>query len=194
MRASKLGFQRNTSLGRSGGGWGRVRTAYEELLAVGHVPATLIAGAKAGDDVLTAVDALAKAAGDNEALLMAEVESLRQFGIFYCAPLDLDWTMLQAYWNAYAIPADGGRGPQATDARPAVLGEDSRPDLYDAHADEALRWYRYLFLGRGKPATHSRVLRGLRDDELRASVPSELKALLTFVAAALAAPRPDGAG
>ena len=178
--------------GRAGGGWGRVRTAYVELLAAGHPPDAMVTGADTPNAVLDAVDQRAAAAGDADAPLMAEVEALRQFGVFYCAPLDLDWTMLRAYWDAYTVHPDGARGPQVTDARAAVLGEDSRPDLYGADADEALRWYRFLFLGRGKPSTHVRVLRGLSDEDLRAGAPPELQALLAHVAAALGAPQPGG--
>ena len=123
---------------------------------------------------------------------MAEVESLRRLGVFYCAPLDLDWTMLRAYWDAYTVLPDGALGPRATDAKSAVLGENSRPDFYAADVDEALRWYRFLFLGRGKPTTHVRVLRALPNEALRAGAPPELLALLDYVATALEAPRATG--
>jgi hypothetical protein len=179
--------------GRAGGGWGRVRTAYVELLAIGRAPDTLVAGANTPDAVLAAIDERASIAGDAEEPLMAEVESLRRFGVFYCAPLDLDWTMLRAYWDAYTDVRDGARGPRATDARPTVLGEDSKPHLYGADADEALQWYRFLFLGRGKPSTHVRALRALNDEALSAGAPAELRALLDYVAAAVETPGAAGA-
>jgi putative ATP-dependent endonuclease of OLD family len=69
-----------------------------------------------------------------------------------------------------------------------VLGDDGVPALYPADHDGPLRWYRYLFLGRGKPSTHVRVLSRLPDAELAAGAPEELRALLTTIVARLAPP------
>lgn len=80
------------------------------------------------------------------------------------------------------------RGPRAGEPRPAVLGDEGLPALYDAQHDAALLWYRYLFLGRGKPSTHVRVLARLDTETLKAGMPEELRALLNHVIAALDVP------
>jgi putative ATP-dependent endonuclease of the OLD family len=171
--------------GRDGGGWGRINTAYRELLARGVDPARLLPGATTDDDVLRAVEQRAKDAGDDWGALAAELTELEAFEVFYCGPLDLDWEMLQAYPAAYMVAPPGGRGPTKGDARPAVFGEGGGGSLYFAENDEALRWYRYLFLTRGKPSTHSSVLLGLNDADLRKGMPPVLKRLLNRVAKAL---------
>ena len=91
--------------------------------------------------------------------------------------------MLQAYPNAYRILETGRTGPaEKSDPVGAVLGEEGDASLYtDATSKEAFRWYRYLFLGRGKPSTHVRVLSTLDSLTLATSIPEELRALLKRV-------------
>jgi hypothetical protein len=74
-----------------------------------------------------------------------------------------------------------------------VLGDEGRGDLYAADQDQLLRWYRYLFLGRGKPSTHVRVLSAQTPQVLAAGAPEELRALLAAIAARLAPARPPAA-
>ncbi len=101
-------------------------------------------------------------------------------------PLDLDYSMLRAFPAAYQVVEPGRLGPSVQgDPRVAVLGENGRGDLYAQDKDEALRWYRYLFLGRGKPSTHVRVLSSQTHDVLAAGAPEELRALLTTINAHL---------
>jgi putative ATP-dependent endonuclease of the OLD family len=114
---------------------------------------------------------------------------LRDFHVFFCAPLDLDFSMLKAFPRAYQVVEPGRQGPSAQgDPRDAVLGEDGLPHLYGANDDLLLRWYRYLFLGRGKPSTHARVLSNQDPAVLAAGAPLELRLLLTSIVTRLAPP------
>jgi putative ATP-dependent endonuclease of the OLD family len=116
---------------------------------------------------------------------------LREFGVFFCAPLDLDCSMLRAFPAAYQVVEPGRQGPSNRgDPRTAVLGDDGLAALYPADQDQLLRWYRYLFLGRGKPSTHVRVLSGMPVADLAADAPEELSALLTAIIARLERPVP----
>lgn len=171
--------------GREGGGWGRIKTTCEQLLAIGRTPQEVLGTPLQAGELaarLVAFDACDPADAKN---LEAWVEWLRTFGVFFSTPLDLDYTMLSAFPNAYKILEPGRRGPTAGDARRAVLGDDGLTTLYDADHDEALRWYRYLFLGRGKPSTHARVLAPITPETLKSGMPPELRALLNHVMAAL---------
>jgi putative ATP-dependent endonuclease of the OLD family len=168
--------------GREGGGWGRIKTACAQLLEVGVAPQVLFgqhlnpAGPAAN---LTAFDGLA---ADNNVLMTQWTNWLRQFHVFFCAPLDLDYSMLQAFPAAYQVIEPGRQGPSPQgDPRTAVLGEAGRGDLYGAAQDQLLRWYRYLFLGRGKPSTHVRVLSAQTSQVLAAGAPEELRALLASI-------------
>ena len=179
--------------GRAGGGWGRIKTACTQLLDNGLAPQALFgehlnpAGPAAN---LAAFDAMAPT---DTANLDAWAKWLRRFSVFFCTPLDLDYSMLRAFPAAYQIVEPGRQGPSDRgDPRASVLGDEGRPDLYGADQDAAFRWYRYLFLGRGKPSTHVRVLSGLTHAALAAGVPEELRALLDAIIARLAPP-PAGA-
>jgi hypothetical protein len=111
---------------------------------------------------------------------------LQQFHVFFCRPLDLDYSMLRAFFSAYQVLEPGRLGPRAQgDARSAVLGDHGTGDLYDTTKDDLLRWYRYLFLGRGKPGTHVRVLGTQTSATLKANAPEELRALLESIATRL---------
>jgi len=174
-------------VGRAGGGWGRIKTACQELLANGVDPQLLF-----GDELAKAGPEAILGDFDNRPLkppaaLKEWAVRLRKFGVFYCWPLDLDWSMLRALTEAYTELDPGMKGPsQKGDARVAVLGEDGMPDVYPPKRDETFRWYRYLFLGRGKPTTHVRALGRVTTADLKAKVPEELSSLLKHVEAALA--------
>lgn len=178
--------------GRDGGGWGRIKTTCEQLLAVGRTSMEVF-GAELGLPEIAArlIELGARDPRDTNSL-QASMTALRGFGVFFSAPLDLDYSMLTAFMAAYQQLEPGMRGPRPGDARAAVLGDEGRPELYDASFDVALLWYRYLFLGRGKPSTHVRVLARLNTDTLKAGIPKELKALLNHVIAALGIVLPEG--
>lgn len=167
---------------RSGGGYGRVKTVCEQLLSIGYTaPQVFGAALRPGnpEQSLAAIEAADQA---NLADLRQWVAWLEQFRVYFSDPLDLDFTMLTAYPAAYRRLEEGMRGPSGRgDPRDAVLGDDGHPTFYDATADEALRWYRYLFLGRGKPSTHVRVLSRLTQEELVATMPQPLQRMLTNV-------------
>jgi len=178
--------------GREGGGWGRIKTSCAELLATGLPPETLfgkdleLTGPEAN---LEAFDALGASDFDG---IDEWTERLRQFNVFFCSPLDLDYSMLRAFPSAYQVIEPGRLGPSTQgEPRTAVLGEGGEPDLYPTDHDEALRWYRYLFLGRGKPSTHVRVLSNLALTEMASGIPEDLRALLAEIQAKLS-PEPTG--
>lgn len=164
--------------GRHGGGWGRVKIALRQLIANGTPPSAFFKEIAADDPQaernLASFDTMVDK-GDIE-VWMAR---LKEHGVFFSAMLDLDYSMLQAYFDTYTVLEDGMRGPRGDlDARDAVLGEGGNHAAYAADQDEALRWYRYLFLGRGKPSTHVRALSKLTNEQVRVSAPPFLKALI----------------
>ncbi|AMP36962.1 ATP-dependent nuclease [Ralstonia solanacearum] len=172
--------------GRSGGGFGRVKTACEQLLGIGHRPEEVFGGAlRPGgpEESLAAIAALNPA---DIVTLRRWIEWLERFRVYFSDPLDLDYLMLTAYPLAYRVLEAGMRGPAGRgDPRDAVLGEDGSPNFYDGATDDALRWYRYLFLGRGKPSTHVRVLSRLTQADLVAAMPQPLQRMLANVRDAL---------
>jgi len=181
-------------IGRSGGGWGRIKTACTQLLVNGLDPARLFGNQvhpSGPNENLRGFDSCIL---NKEGLetLRSWVVGLRQFGVYFCWPLDLDYSMLQAYPSAYRVLEAGRTGPtEKCDAAGAVLGEEGDPSLYaEATSQEVFRWYRYLFLGRGKPSTHLRVLSTLDSLSLKKGIPEELQALLNRVIESLNISKP----
>lgn len=179
--------------GRNGGGWGRIKTTCGQLLAVGRSPIEVFGADLGSAEIAARLVELGARDPRDTAALQASMTALRGFGVFFSVPLDLDYSMLTAFLAAYQQLEPGMRGPRPGDPRAAVLGDEGKPELYDATFDIALLWYRYLFLGRGKPSTHVRVLARLDADALKAGIPDELNALLMHVISALGIARPEGA-
>lgn len=174
--------------GRDGGGWGRIKTTCEQLLAIGAPPKSIWdkPSPKGTAEDLANFDT--RDAKDFDKLREWFL-ALRNHNVFFCAPLDLDYSMLRAFPTAYQVIEPGRQGPSSQgDPRTAVLGEAGRGDLYGADEDTPLRWYRYLFLGRGKPSTHVRVLSSHTPEVLAANAPEELRALLASIVARLEPP------
>jgi hypothetical protein len=180
--------------GRDGGGWGRIKTTCEQLLAVGRTSTEVFGTELSAADIAMSLAALAARDPRDTNALQQSINALRSFGVFFSTPLDLDYSMLTAFFAAYQRLEPDMRGPRAGDSRKAVLGDEGLPVLYDASHDAALLWYRYLFLGRGKPSTHIRVLASLDVETLKAGMPGELRALLDHVIAALGLTPLNGMG
>ncbi|MBH3366476.1 AAA family ATPase [Pseudomonas carnis] len=176
--------------GRDGGGWGRIKTACAQLLENGVSPQAIFAqpdpAGPASNLAVFDTHLITDFVG-----LTNWATSLRRFNVFFCSPLDLDYSMMRAFPAAYQVLEPGRLGPsQRGDPRTAVLGDEGQGYLYGADQDQLLRWYRYLFLGRGKPSTHVRVLSAQTSQDLTAGAPEELRAILTSIAARLAPPVP----
>lgn len=111
------------------------------------------------------------------------LNALREEGIFFSFPIDIDFAMLSAFPEAYQHPSPGGRGPRAgaaaiRDKKAVTLKTDGNPVLYDEAYDDAFRWYPYLFLSRSKPETHIAALARIEDEDLARDAPPELKRLI----------------
>jgi hypothetical protein len=177
---------------RQGGGWARVKYACTQLLEIG-VPK---------DDVLQIENGVLEDAefeemhtwplvtADEVANLTAWAEWLEKFDLFFSAPLDLDFTMLTTFPYAYhnATTGTGPRIPhpgteeyrtRLDDARIATLKQHgSDGSSYSAEERAEFIWYSYLFLGRGKPATHILALNKIGNEELRDNAPAVLQRLV----------------
>ena len=171
--------------GRSGGGIGRVKNVCRQLLQMGTTGELLFGPLQSGQGVAAHLAAFDTPEAATWESVSAWLIRLRAHGVFFSSPLDLDQTMLSAYMQAYTRLEAGEIGPRATDPLPAVLGDDGSRNSYGDEWTQTLRWYRYLFLGRGKPSTHVSVLSQLDDAALRAGMPEQLGAMLQVVRARL---------
>jgi hypothetical protein len=165
--------------GRADAGPARLRVACRRL-------------ADNGVDIFAGLDGFSTAEDLTDAMTVRQMVDvmihLREFGVFFSTPLDLDMAMLISFWKAYTELDPEERGPRDSDATDAVLGIGGSPGEFWAPADpndlarqqERLRWYRYLFLGRSKPSTHLRALARLSPAELKDG-PGEVCALSDYI-------------
>lgn len=167
--------------GRYGGGWGRIKAVCDQLIKNGISSKQVFGKEYSEAEVerkLSEFDGYLL----NQNELKAWTERLQQFNVFFCWPLDLDMSMLKAFGVAYRTLENNMQGPsEKGDAKQSVLGDNGELSAYSARHDDDFRWYRYLFLGRGKPSTHVRALGYLSPKELALNAPRELIDLLQRV-------------
>lgn len=169
-------------LGRHQGGWGRIRYAVQQLLKFPTIESKLSADHVKG---------LPKWNGDDALLASKDWPSWRKFlesaGVFFSAPLDLDFAMLRQFSAAYGV--DDLVGPEAGDDNTvaAVLGkEHGDVDQYSDEEQEYFPTYHRCFKLGSKPAAHLAALAQLDDAALVAAMPKALGRMLDMVKTKLA--------
>lgn len=118
------------------------------------------------------------------------IAALEEVGVFLSDPLDLDFSMLEAFPAAYQHPNPGGTGPGRSEdalknAKCTTLKKGGDPSLYADNFDNSFRWYPYLFLNRSKPETHIAALTRVEESDLATDAPPPLKALIKQVKSTL---------
>lgn len=186
---------------RHGGAWGRIKYAVTQLLAAGYKESPLLditdeAGKKTPLSRKELEQMHKRDVADDE--MQAWIDCLETYDVFFSAPLDLDFMMLRAFPSAYEAVAEDKDGPDIPkdpkdykEALSAVINgvlKDSGTGGKSYHDDEKrdFFWYRYLFLGRGKPTTHIIALSKLKNKQLRENAPDVLKRLIESMKTSLA--------
>lgn len=174
---------------REGGGWGRIKYAFKQLLEVGFERSVILV--KSGGGVIddTTLNDLHKRPLTDLTQLKSWIDRLEKYDVFYSAPLDLDFLMLEYYPSDYkvAIPENGGpQIPNKTTNQTAfdnkvklgvqatLKSENATGSLYTQDQKELMIWYNYHFLGRGKPVTHIKVLSDMENEDIEAAIPPVL--------------------
>lgn len=186
-------------VGRQGGAWGRVKYACKELLRLGVSRKELLkvtddSGKRSvlSDDELEKMHTWTVKNKEDLDHLKAWVSCLEEYGVFFSKPLDLDFALLRKFPEAYKNTVEEGVGPsipkpsskdyqeKLSNVITAILRHDcSELVAYSTSGQELLFWYRYLFLGRGKPSTHFVAMSQLSAEELASNAPSVLKRLIS---------------
>ncbi|RAU91181.1 ATP-dependent endonuclease [Paenibacillus sp. YN15] len=181
---------------RGGGGWSRIKYALKQLLLNGRNREELLKvwyneGNTHREEILTE-DQLEEF--DNYPMTPEWVASMNSFwlprlmedkyNVFYSAPLDLDFLMLEIFPDAYkkTVP----RGPNFPDRTEfpeeytdkirggitaALKNEKATGYTFTPEQHELMVWYNTLFLGRSKPSTHIEALLKIDNDDLMIFMP-----------------------
>lgn len=172
--------------GRHGGGWGRIKNATAKLIEYGAEPLEFFGQYLNQLGYQHNLDAFDTYNEGDLASISTWVDFLRRYGVFFSSPLDIDYSMLKAFPQQYKVAPDENSTGPSNSSMPsnAVLGDEGNSAFY-AHDLLDLRWYRYLFLGRGKPSTHIRVLGTIASEQLAQNAPEELRALVQSIHSAI---------
>ncbi|MCC9645198.1 AAA family ATPase [Rhodopirellula sp. JC740] len=180
---------------RKSGGWGRVHYACQQLMDAGVAREQILLVEKGTENQHVMDDAEFEALAESEIVgdvIVGWVNKLEEFDVFLSSPLDLDYSMLRAFGDEYRGTADGKPQSFSDDEQKkrrqikslfkAVFGKSNvaNADRLEKHIDD-LRWYRYLFLHRSKPATHMAALADIDDGTLLESCPLELQRLMDAI-------------
>jgi putative ATP-dependent endonuclease of OLD family len=163
-------------LGRFQGGWGRIRYAAKQLLAFPPGKPTI----KSEE-----IQSLPQWDG-SDPVLTSELgkkwmERLEQHGVFFSAPLDLDFAMLLHSPSAYGLEKT-----ELEDADAKILGAVLGPkhkgeDQYSAESRKAFRAYHKRFKLGSKPVTHLEAMAVVDEPTLKSKIPPRISRLLDSV-------------
>jgi len=163
-------------LGRHYGGWGRVRYAAQQLRVfptdepkVTLAEINVIPAWNSGDKVL------------NSEAGKKWLKRLEDNGVYFSAPLDLDFKMLLQFPEAYGVETDQLEAPDANTIS-AVLGKNHHgEDQYSAENKKLFKNYHSVFQLGSKPVQHLKALAELDDDALKDNTPQRIARLIEDV-------------
>ncbi len=176
---------------RLGGGWGRIHYACEQLMEAGVPREDIlsISDGKGGTKVMDAkaFEEMLKYDVTDKTTLPGWMEMLEKHGVFFSAPLDLDFLMLCAFPSEYhaagggtpQIPKEEAKHAERVQKAIAAVLKDRGGDgaTYTKEEKQEFIWYSYLFLGKGKPTSHFLALNRLKPTDLAEHMPPVLSRL-----------------
>ena len=194
---------------KQSGGWGRIQYVRDQLLEICATddPRLLLASEPEtylGDEVFDNLRSRDESETERMKLWLDHFRD--KCNVFFSVPLDIDFSMLGAFPEAYQALQPGARGPNLPDSdderysgavkdrMTKVLGpgtaetEDGLGSTYEDDQLPLFPWYKYLFLDSSKPAAHFDALARLSDEELVDGAPSELQSLVATAAHVLSHP------
>lgn len=192
--------------GRNTGGWNRIKSIAKKLISSKVV---------AESDILKKAEELKLSITDSLDLTIAlgsedldEVtrwaETLEEWDVFFAAPLDMDFMLLQSFPDIYKtpplVPSRGGPEDVPDDdtsekdrservnkaAKQALKSDKANVNSYGYEMKSLMIWYVYHFLSRGKPSTHIMALAEIDQATFLAGMPAPLRRLVEKVKEKLA--------
>jgi len=151
---------------RHQGGWGRIRYAAKQLLAYADID----------DNDLTEdeIDSIPNWNAEEGIIVddLGWIARLETLGVFFSAPLDLDFMMMTSFPEAYHVKADELEAPDEVTVK-AVLGKkhDVLDNQYSNEEQAFLDAYHRRFQLGSKPTWHIRAMAGTDNAKLAAAMP-----------------------
>lgn len=96
---------------REGGGWGRIKYVLKQLIANGHDKNELL-NTKSGVLTDEQLDGMSEWDVSDVASMQTWIDWLEQYNVFFSAPLDIDFMMLEQMASEYKKSLDTAEGPR----------------------------------------------------------------------------------
>lgn len=177
----------------SDGGFGRIKYILNQLIKLGVDKNELLK--IEGGKILTdkELDNMHKWASNG--IEKGWIEMLEEHDIYFSYPLDIDFIMLEKFPTQYKTLTTNQNGPsipKTTDKKykettqvaiASVLKKKKKEDIEAIELEAGANyddyfWYRYLFLGQGKPTSHINALSQLSLKEIYDNCPDTLKNIM----------------
>lgn len=166
---------------RNGGGWGRIDYVIEQLNKIDHDKNKCTS---TNHKILTnkSFNNIKNRDVHDTESMMNWINCLKNYGVYFSFPLDIDFAMLQSFKNEYISTLEGNEGPMIKGydkVQNIIINEDTEDKLKKAYKEriqndvkltlkqeggdgstytdeekELMIWYSYFFLGRSKPIRH----------------------------------------
>lgn len=180
------------------GGFGRIKYVLKQLIKLGKDKNVLLAiedGETLSDTRLNEMHTWESTGAES-----GWIDKLEKNNVFFSYPLDIDFMMLKKFPSAYQTLFTGQRGPniplvedanykeKVQEAIASVLKKKEKSvieaidiDNYENH--EYYFWYKYLFLGQGKPTSHINALSKLSKQDILGNCPEVLVRIMDKIKA-----------
>ena len=132
------------------------------------------------------------------------INKLEQYNVYFSAPLDLDFMLLESFETAYKETVDDSYGPTiknigkikdietekmsreyeeriTKDIKATLKEEGGDGHTYTQNQRKLMIWYKYLFLSRGKPSTHLTALPNCSIQKIQ-DIPNPLRKIISKIA------------
>lgn len=174
---------------RGGGDWGRIKYVLKQLIEIGYPKETLL-------ETTTGILSDEKFEKMHEWTINKKDDSsekgwidfLKEYNVYFSYPYDLDFSMFNKFPEEYKT-LEKGRGANESTIEKTIKGAiasvlkkdaDDIKDISEYETNGSYDiwfWYRYLFLGKGKPVSHINAFLSITEDSIIEKAPKELKEL-----------------
>ncbi|HCM13965.1 MAG TPA: ATP-dependent endonuclease [Lachnospiraceae bacterium] len=192
---------------RDGGGWGRIKYVLNQLLKIGCDRSKLLTTNK-GEMSQKELDGMNNWNTNDAKCMQRWMDLLEGYHVYFSAPLDIDFLMLEYYGDIYKSLIERKEGPRfmlnqggtrkqklVADAEKEKMTADfarrikegvhsalkecgGKGDTYTSEQKRLMIWYSYFFLQRGKPTTHIEAISRMTTSELLGNIPPVISKLI----------------
>ena len=191
--------------GRGGGDWKRIEYVIKQLVENGRIITNEFKDTAGNIIDINEIGEYSENIEKEENC----IEYLKKFDVYFSYPIDLDYSMLESFPKEYTVLESMEKGPQfhkesstpeekskIKNAIASVLKKENNKienieayevkDVFEKSSERESHydiwyWYRYLFLGKGKPISHMKALKNIENkgnEYIKEKCSQELKDLI----------------